>query len=145
MSTQSVWPNSFTRLGKKQKAFSRIHQLMRELQEALDYVCSHLFLKVPFLFTVLSAIPKGCNSVGVFIRDQLALWVIPPFPVPSSQHLSACICFHNNTISYYFCKFKIPSHFVYCLFFFLCMPESPLYKLFLVGLVLLWNIAGGGP
>lgn len=103
---------------KKKCAFSRIYQLMRELQEALDHACGHLFLKVSFLFTVLLAIPKCCNSVGIFTRDQLALWVISPFPATSSQHLSACICFHNNTINYYFCKFKIPSHFVYCLFSF---------------------------
>lgn len=105
---------------KKKSAYSRIHQLMKELKEALEYACSHLFLKVPFLFIVLSAIPKCCNSVDIFTRDQLALWVVFPLPAPSSQHLSACICFRNNTINYYFCKFKIPSHFVYCLFSFVC-------------------------
>lgn len=57
----------------KKNAFSRIHQLMRELEEAPDYACSHLFLKVFFLFTVLSAIPKCCNSVDTFTRDHLAL------------------------------------------------------------------------
>lgn len=32
----------------KKNAFSRIHQLMRELEEAPDYACSHLFLEVFF-------------------------------------------------------------------------------------------------
>lgn len=68
----------------KKNAFSRIHLLMRELEEASDYACSHLFLKVFFLFTVLSAIQKCCNSVDTFTRDHLALWVVSPFQALSS-------------------------------------------------------------
>lgn len=104
---------------KKKSAYSRIHQLMKELKEALEYACSHLFLKVLFLFIVLSAIPKCCNSVDIFTRDQLALWVVFSLPAPSSQHLSACICFRNNTITTIFANLKYQAT--------LCTAFFPLY------------------
>lgn len=63
---------------------------------------SPFFKQLPFLFTVLSAIPKCCNSDYIFTRDQLALWVVSPLPAPSSQLLPSSICFHNNTVNYYF-------------------------------------------
>lgn len=71
---------------RMKNAYSRIHQLMKELKEALEYARSHLFSKVPFLFIVLSAIPKHCNSVDIFTRDQLPCGLFslsqPPLPSP---------------------------------------------------------------